>query len=632
MRLREPRWERYIHAAVGRGEPVAPSGGRARITRKVSALLRRLSEAHTAQESQQEHRRADVRLLPSVAASWATAAVATSMPARTLPPVWLLLIPLALGLLAMVLARPRPRLFARPRPFALARSFSRARSGRAGHRYPRAVRGSPGGALVLAALCAAAVIAVVGLRMQLTTVSPLGREVMSGRELLVTVVVTGTPRQLEPGNGPAGVVIEATIIKSSAAGHITTGRVPVRVVAGSAWAGVREGQEMTTVGKVRLAAGNDSRQASLRPATAPLPASGPGHGPASSSGGNLPLTAVMRTAWTAAAQKAWSPLSADAAALLPGMVMGDRGAIDSTLNESMKVVGLTHLTAVSGANCTLVLASLMLALRSMRTPRTVAFGVCLAGLGGFVILVGPDPSVLRAAVMGGIGAMALLSGRPKRVGVLLSLSIVVLLLADPWLAADYAFILSVLATLGLHLVGRRCVAWLAVPLPLWLAQAIAIPLAAQLFCAPVIVLLAARLTPYTVVANMAAAPVIALVTTVGTLGLVSAVLLPPVAVFCAAISGAGAWWVAAVARWMSSLPAASLPWPEGAVGVVLMATMNAAVLLGLVAWVEKSRTAALVELMLGHVPPVWRRRHGFTAIVVLCAAATFLWTAAVVSR
>lgn len=38
----------------------------------------------------------------------------------------------------------------------------------------------------------------------------------------------------------------------------------------------------------------------------------------------------------------------DAAGLLPGMTYGDRSGLDTGLEEAMKVTGLTHLTAVSG--------------------------------------------------------------------------------------------------------------------------------------------------------------------------------------------------------------------------------------------------------------------------------------------
>ncbi|WP_449372931.1 ComEC/Rec2 family competence protein [Arthrobacter psychrolactophilus] len=242
----------------------------------------------------------------------------------------------------------------------------------------------------------------------------------------------------------------------------------------------------------------------------------------------------------------------------------------------------------------------------------------------------PDPSVLRAAVMGSIGAMAILGGRPKRTGALLSLAILVLLMADPWLARDFAFILSVLAALGLHLVGQRCVVWLHALLPVWLAQAVAIPLAAQLFCSPVIVLMQARLTVYTIPANMLAAPLIALVTMVGTLGLVVAVLIPPAAALCAAVSGVGAWWVALVARFMSGLPAASLPWPEGVQGMVLMALLNVLVLLLLLAIVEREQSRLLARKLVRYLPDRWRRRYGFLTVAVMAAGLTVWWTAAVV--
>ncbi len=648
MRLREPRWARFIDAAVGEVQPAPPMRRREVLKRQVVDLKRRLSEAHAAQADAQEHRRPDARLLPCVLAVWGTAALAITLPWQGGFLMVLFLIPAMLGLMGCLLMKrwrrrkvlpdngpPIGDWSSRCTPYRRTVS-SRGHAGRMTSR-----RAPAGGALMLAALCAVGVLAVVGMRMQMSVMSPLGQAVMNGSEVLVGMEVSDGPRTLQSGNGPARVMFNAVITRSIAAGKTTSGRLSVRVMAGPAWAHVRPGQLVGAAGKMQAGTGTDSKQPLMHLATVPLPppdalpeppATSPmprdSNTPAAQGGSSLVIS--IREAWTATTQTTWKPHSPDAAALLPGMVMGERGAMDESLKEAMKVVGLTHLTAVSGANCTLILASLMLVVRSLRTPRVLASAIALGGLVGFVTLVGPDPSVLRAAVMGSIGAMALLSGRPKRVGALLSASIVVLLLADPWLAADYAFILSVLATLGLHLVGQRCVRWLSVLFPLWLAQAIAIPLAAQLFCAPVIVLLQARLTPYTIVANMAAAPVVALVTTAGTLGLVCALPLPGVAVACAALSGVGAWWVAAVARWMSALPAASLPWPGGVAGVVLMAVANAAVLLALVAVVERRRTAAVATLLLDFVPNWWRQRFGFASVVILAAALAFGWSAAVV--
>ena len=630
MRLREPRWAQFAKAAVGDTAPgPAPRRG-GRLRRQAGDVRRRLATARQDQRDSTGHHRPDIRLLPSVVAVWAMAAAAIAWSAGTVFAVLVLVGGGGLGTAACTLLRRRPILF----PLTLPGSALRKKAARVQPAVSTAVPlkrtgvrtfqvpAGTGPTVLLACVCLLGVLLAVALRHPGGASSELELAASQGEELALTLEMATVPRRLESGHGPPQLVFDAFVIHATSRGRALTGRMPVRVVAAAAWAGLQPGDQAWTAGRIGAAGARDSVAGVLHPGSAPTAVK-------AGKGGVQAVVVSMRQAWKDRVDSVWAGRSPDTAGLLPGMVMGDRQGMGGDLNDAMKTVGLTHLTAVSGANCTLVLASLMLVLRSMHTPRLAAFAVSGAGLVGFVVLVGPDPSVLRAAVMGAIGAMAMLGGRPKRTGALLSVSIIVLLVADPWLAVDYAFILSVLATAGLHLVGRRCAGWLSALLPLWLAQAVAIPLAAQLFCAPVIVLLQARLTLYAIVANMAAAPVVALVTTVGTLGLLVAGVLPALAELCAAVSGAGAWWVGAVARWMSSLPAASLPWPGGVQGVVLMAGLNAAVLGGLYAVVERDRTAGAAAAALGWVPPWWRRRFGFTTAAALAAVVAGWWTAAV---
>jgi len=111
--------------------------------------------------------------------------------------------------------------------------------------------------------------------------------------------------------------------------------------------------------------------------------------------------------------------------------------------------------------------------------------------------------------------------------------------------------------------------------------------------------------------------------------MVLAPVVPAVADACSVVAGAGSWWVAAVARWMAALPAASLPWPGGAAGLVLMAVLNVAVLGTLVALVERQRLAAALKSMQRAVPPRWRILIGFGPLTAAAALAAALWTAAV---
>lgn len=195
--------------------------------------------------------------------------------------------------------------------------------------------------------------------------------------------------------------------------------------------------------------------------------------------------------------------------------------------------------------------------------------VAAGALCGFVVLVGPDPSVLRAAIMAGAGVLAVFGGRRSRGGPTLCLAVIVMLLGDPWLAADAGFQLSVTATTGLLILARPLREVLVRWLPDWLAVAIAAPLAAQLFCAPLLVMLQPQLTLYALPANLLASPVIPLITALGILTVPAIALCPPLVAALLWPAGLGSAWIAHIAAVTAALPGAGLPWPEGHGGALL---------------------------------------------------------------
>ncbi|NQD90990.1 ComEC/Rec2 family competence protein, partial [Paenarthrobacter sp. CM16] len=260
----------------------------------------------------------------------------------------------------------------------------------------------------------------------------------------------------------------------------------------------------------------------------------------------------------------WLP--PDAAGLLPGMVTGDTSALPESLETAMKTTGMTHLTAVSGANCSLILGGFILLARCFRWARPAAGAFAACGLLAFVIMVGPDPSVLRAAVMGTVGLAALTGGLRGRSLSFLCLATTILLLLDPAMAANMGFLLSVLATLGIVLLAARVASWIPAWLPRWVAAGVAVPLSAQLLCGPVIVALQPQFTTFALIANVAAGPLVAPVTILGTIAVPLTTALPWLAVVPIAVAGTCAGLVAGVARFFAGLPGAALPWAEGPVG------------------------------------------------------------------
>ncbi|PQZ93836.1 DNA internalization-related competence protein ComEC/Rec2 [Arthrobacter sp. MYb227] len=277
------------------------------------------------------------------------------------------------------------------------------------------------------------------------------------------------------------------------------------------------------------------------------------------------LDARLRSTFIRAAQVLPDP----GRALLPGMVFGDRSGQSQELGDAMKASGLSHLSAVSGANCAMVLGVVTLLLRFAGVPRSATFICGLAALAGFVMLVGFEPSVLRAAVMGGIAAFAVHSSRGRNALSALCLAVVILLVADPYLAGEAAFQLSALATAGIVMIGRKLAVSLKRRLPEFLAEGIAIALAAQIACLPVLVSLSPTFSLYSVPANLLVAPLIPWITITGTAAVILLSLLPPLGMALLWAGGIPATWVGSMGMWVAALPGALRPWPVGVVGLAL---------------------------------------------------------------
>ena len=214
----------------------------------------------------------------------------------------------------------------------------------------------------------------------------------------------------------------------------------------------------------------------------------------------------------------------DAGSLIPGLVLGDTSLQSPSFIKQMRRVGLSHLTAVSGANFALVATFLLWFLqyfiKRLRLRLYLVFLILLI----FIFLVRPTPSVLRAAVMTAVVLIAKVLG-DKSFGIpSLGCAISLLVLIDPFQAIDPGFALSVLATAGILLLPQylnsKLERFIKIP---WILDAILIPVSATVFCFPVIILLSNQFSLATIPANILAAPVIAPVTI---LGFIAAILSP----------------------------------------------------------------------------------------------------------
>lgn len=265
--------------------------------------------------------------------------------------------------------------------------------------------------------------------------------------------------------------------------------------------------------------------------------------------------------------------------LLPGLVVGDTSSMPAADTVDFRKAGLTHLTAVSGANLAVVVAAVFGLLRW--TPLSIRMRaiVTAAALIGFALLARPTPSVLRAAGMGLLALAAIALGRPRALLPALLATLTALALFEPTLATSPGFALSVLATLALLLLAPGWTDMLRERLPPGLAPlapAVAAPLAAQLACMPVIAAISGTVSLAAVPANLLALPVVPFTTVLGLAAAMVSLASPSLARMLCTVAGAGCHWLIFVARTAAHLPLATVTAPSGSLGLASVALVTAA--------------------------------------------------------
>ena len=267
----------------------------------------------------------------------------------------------------------------------------------------------------------------------------------------------------------------------------------------------------------------------------------------------------------------------DGGSLIPGMVLGDTSLQSNEFKDQMRRSGLTHLVAVSGANFAIVSAFVLWCMQFVfRTMRLRVLATAIA-LICFIALVRPSPSVLRAAAMAAVLLIAYATKRGADSLPALGFAIAAVVIGDPWQSRDAGFALSVLATAGLLLFAPRIITFFERALPKLLAQAMAPPIAAMVFCAPVIVAIAGYLSPMSIIANLLAAPAVAPITIVGFIAALMSPISPQTSQVLVYLVKPMAWWIATVAEWASGFRVLTIQ--KGLIGVLAITVVIALILL-----------------------------------------------------
>ncbi|MCF7994690.1 MAG: DNA internalization-related competence protein ComEC/Rec2 [Chromatiaceae bacterium] len=202
-------------------------------------------------------------------------------------------------------------------------------------------------------------------------------------------------------------------------------------------------------------------------------------------------------------------------ALVPALVIGDRGALTPAQWSVFSRTGTSHLIAISGLHVGLVSAALFVLVRRLwvwapglalrvAAPRAAAVAALLAAL-VYAALAGFSVSTQRALMMLAVVLLAMVAGRTLRASSALSLALAAVLLVDPAAVLDYGFWLS----FGAVAVLLYALGWRLGP-PGWIARWGAAQWAVALGLLPLLIAFFGRASVIAPLVNLIAVPLFGL--------------------------------------------------------------------------------------------------------------------------
>lgn len=299
--------------------------------------------------------------------------------------------------------------------------------------------------------------------------------------------------------------------------------------------------------------------------------------------------------------------------LLAALVLGSAVVpLPQALREAFRASGLSHALAASGFHLTVLLGVVTALGRPLGRPLRLL--LASAAILGFLLLAGPQGSVVRAVLMGSVALLALEFGRRARPLPLLLATVVTMLWIQPAWLRDVGFQLSALATAGLLITASPLEQAIAARLPegrpgrpglcrRWLAPALAVPLAATLWTLPLQLLHFGVVPLYAVPANLAAGPLLTPLTLAAMLLAVVALLLPALLPLLLLPVDPLARLLLAITSWFAGLPMAQ--WQTGR-PLPLLVGLFALALLGLLLplprrWLRPAAASLLLVVALVHL-------------------------------
>ncbi|HDZ54135.1 MAG TPA: ComEC family competence protein [Candidatus Nealsonbacteria bacterium] len=255
-------------------------------------------------------------------------------------------------------------------------------------------------------------------------------------------------------------------------------------------------------------------------------------------------------------------LSPPQSSILGAMVLGDKRKMSDDLKEKLNIVGVRHITAVSGLHVAILASILMTLLIGLGFWRQQAFYFSIVLIALFIIMTGLQSSAIRAGIMAGLFLLAQHVGRMNTSSRTIVFAAAVMLVLNPLLLRlDVGFQLSFLAMMGIIYLLPIFREWLRfIPEERFfnLRSILAMTLSAQIFTLPILVYNFGRMSLVGVSANILIVPLLYWIMIFGFISALIGIFWQPLGW----ILSWPAWfllnYVTKIVDWFSQIPLASL--------------------------------------------------------------------------
>jgi competence protein ComEC len=136
--------------------------------------------------------------------------------------------------------------------------------------------------------------------------------------------------------------------------------------------------------------------------------------------------------------------------LLRAMILGDKQEMPKELKEELNIAGIRHITAISGMHIIILLNILLFLFLGLGLSKNLSFYLVIIFISLFVLMIGLQPSAIRAALFGFLSLLAQRFGRLRDFSRAVVFVAALMLFFDPFLLKEVGFQLSFLAVMGIN--------------------------------------------------------------------------------------------------------------------------------------------------------------------------------------